>query len=150
MQISKPNTTIDSSIDQGPYVNVTEDGMVAALNNEPTTDTVEELHVKQDTHHETHDMVPEEKVNEQDELVANTKSGDSSGTAQTSSARDAMVLDVMTPFKRYLSQLSRQNRWSIWLLVYIAITTSSPLVGSVLYAVFGKKLRDLLGGLVRR
>jgi hypothetical protein len=37
MQVSTPNTLLDSSIDQGPYINVTEDGMVAALNDEPTT-----------------------------------------------------------------------------------------------------------------
>jgi hypothetical protein len=38
MQISTPNTLLDSSIDQGPYINVTKDGMVAALNDEATTD----------------------------------------------------------------------------------------------------------------
>lgn len=38
MQVSTPNTLLDSSIDQGPYINVTEDGMVAALNDESTTD----------------------------------------------------------------------------------------------------------------
>ncbi|KAJ1424892.1 Alpha/Beta hydrolase fold [Sesbania bispinosa] len=158
-KISTPNTLLDSSIDQGPYVNVTEDGMVAALNNEPTTDNVEEIHVIQDElvgntkdiHHDGHDKVPEEKVNKQDEVVANTKSGDSSGVAQTASAHNAVPLDVITPFKRYIGQLSRQNRWSIWLLVYIAITTSWPLVGSALYVVFGKKLKNILpGGLVRR
>ncbi|KAK7270366.1 hypothetical protein RIF29_23450 [Crotalaria pallida] len=150
-KISKPSTPMDSSIDQGPYVNVTEDGMVAALNKEPTIGNVEELHVIQDTQNETHDRVPEEKVDEQDELVTNAKSGDSSGIAQMSSAHDAMVLDVIKPLKRYVGQLSRQSRWSFWLLVYIAITTSWPLVGSALYFVFGKKIRDiLLGGLARR
>ncbi|XP_061346307.1 embryogenesis-associated protein EMB8 [Gastrolobium bilobum] len=151
-KISKPNTPLNSSIDQGPYVNVTEDGMVAALNNEPTTDNVEEIKVIQDTHHDSHDRIPEEKAKKQDEeLVTNAKSGDSSGIAQTTSADDAVRLDVLTSFKRYVGQLSRQNRWSIWLLVYIAITTSWPLVGSALYIVFGKKLRDILpGGLVRR
>ncbi|XP_019453649.1 PREDICTED: embryogenesis-associated protein EMB8-like isoform X2 [Lupinus angustifolius] len=154
-KISKPSTPVCSSIDQGPYVNVTEDGMVAALNKEPTMDNVEELHAIQDAHHETHDRVPEEKVNEQNELVTNAKSGDSSGdssgAAQTSSTHDAMVLDVIKPLKRYAGQLSRQSRWSFWLLVYIAITASWPLVGSALYFVFGKKLRDiLLGGFPRR
>ncbi|XP_004496351.1 embryogenesis-associated protein EMB8-like [Cicer arietinum] len=38
-KISTPNTLLDSSIDQGPYINLTGDGMVAALNNEPTTDS---------------------------------------------------------------------------------------------------------------
>ncbi|WJX20439.1 hypothetical protein P8452_09994 [Trifolium repens] len=148
-KISAPNKLLDSSIDQGPYVNVTEDGMVAASNNEPTTDDVEEINERQDTHHDSHDKVLEE--NKQDELVTKTESGDSSCIAKTASAHNPVPLDVLTPIKRYVGQLSRQNRWSIWLLVYIAITTSWPLVGSALYLVFGKRLRDFLpGGLVRR
>jgi abhydrolase domain-containing protein 1/3 len=148
-KISAPNKLLDSSIDQGPYVNVTEDGMVAASNNEPTTDNVEEINERQDTHHDSHDKVLEE--NKQDELVTKTESGDSSCIAKTASAHNPVPLDVLTPIKRYVGQLSRQNRWSIWLLVYIAITTSWPLVGSALYLVFGKRLRDFLpGGLVRR
>ncbi|CAL0300644.1 unnamed protein product [Lupinus luteus] len=149
-KMSKPSTPVHSSIDQGPYVNITEDGMVAALNKEPTTTNVEELHGIQDTH-EIHASVPEEKVNELDELVTDAKSDDSSSVAQSSSAHDGLVLDVIKPLKRYVGQLSRQSRWSFWLLVYIAITTSWPLVGSVLYFVLGKKVRDiLLGGLGRR
>ncbi|TKY51539.1 Embryogenesis-associated protein EMB8 [Spatholobus suberectus] len=149
-KITKLSTPLDSSIDQGPYVNVTEDGMVAALNDEPKTDNVNEIQVIQDTRHDSRKRIPEEKVGEQDELETNAKSVDSSGIAQTTSAHDAAV-HVITPFKRYLGQLSRQNRWSIWLLVYIAITTSWPLVGSALYIVFGKKTRDIFpGGLVRR
>jgi abhydrolase domain-containing protein 1/3 len=123
--------------------------MVAASNNEPTTDDVEEINERQDTHHDSHDKVLEE--NKQDELVTKTESGDSSCIAKTASAHNPVPLDVLTPIKRYVGQLSRQNRWSIWLLVYIAITTSWPLVGSALYLVFGKRLRDFLpGGLVRR
>lgn len=149
-QIAKPTIPLDSSIDQGPYVNVKEDGMVAALNNEPKTDNVEEIQVIQDTHSDGLNMIPEEKVVKQDELETNSKTGGSPCIAQVASAQDAAV-NVITPFKRYLGQLSRQNRWSIWLLVYIAITTSWPLVGSALYIVFGKKIRDILpNGLVGR
>jgi len=176
LQISAPNKILDSAIDQGPYVNVSEDGMVAALNNGPTVDNVDEIDVRQDTHHDGHDRVPEESKRDElvtnnveeihvrqdamvpeegkkDELVTktNTESGDSSCIAQTTSAHNPVPLDVVTPFKRYLGQLSRQNRWSIWLLAYIAITTSWPLVGSALHLVFGKRLRDTLPrGLVRR
>ncbi|RDX97878.1 Embryogenesis-associated protein EMB8, partial [Mucuna pruriens] len=147
-KISKPSTPLVSSIDQGPYVNVTEDGMVAALNNEPKTDDAEEI--QDTTHHDSLERIPEEKVSKQDELETDAKSVNSSGNAQIVSSTDAAV-HVITPFKRYLGQVSRQNRWSIWLLVYIAITTSWPLVGSALYIVFRKKRKDFLpGGLVRR
>jgi len=147
LQIPKPNTPLDSSIDRGPYVNVTEDGMVAALNNGP--DNTEEIQVIQDTHDEGLKMIPEE-VLKRDEAETNAKIVGSPAIAQIGSAQDA-VANVITPFKRYLGQLSRQNQWSIWLLVYIAITTSWPLVGSALYIVFGKKIRDIFpNGLVRR
>ncbi|KAK7343829.1 hypothetical protein VNO77_12877 [Canavalia gladiata] len=43
-KISEPNLPLDSSINQGPYVDVAEGGMVAALNNDPTTDNMEETH----------------------------------------------------------------------------------------------------------
>lgn len=151
-KISAPNKLLDSAIDQGPYVNVSEDGMVAALNNGPTVDNVNQIDARQDKHHDGHDRVPE--GSKRDELVTNTnkESGDSSSCiAQTTSAHNPVPLDVVTPFKRYLGQLSRQNRWSIWLLAYIAITTSWPLVGSALHLVFGKRLRNILPrGLVRR
>lgn len=141
LQISAPHKLLDSAIDQGPYVNVTEDGMVAASNNE------EEIHVKQDTHDDGHEKVKEE--NKQDELVTKTESGDSACISKTASTHNPAPLDVIAPFKRYVGQLSRQNRWSIWLLVYIAINTSWPLVGSALYIVFRKRLRGS-GGSVRR
>jgi len=148
LQIPKPNTPLGTSIDRGPYVNVTEDGMVAALNNELKNDNTEEIQVMQDTHNEGLKMIPEEV--KRDELETNAKTVGSPAIAQIGSAQDATA-NVMRPFKIYLGQLSRQNQWSIWLLVYIAITTSWPLVGSALYIVFGKKIRNILpNGLLRR
>ncbi|ESW15656.1 hypothetical protein PHAVU_007G090800 [Phaseolus vulgaris] len=149
-KIPKPNTPLDSSIDRGPYVNVTEDGMVAALNNGLKADNTEEIQVMQDTHTEGLKMIPEEVV-KRDEAETNAKTAGSAAIiAEIGSAQDAAA-NVVAPFKRYLSQLSRQNQWSIWLLLYIAITTSWPLVGSALYIVFGKKIRSILpNGLVRR
>ncbi|QCE07985.1 embryogenesis-associated protein EMB8-like [Vigna unguiculata] len=147
-KIPKPNTPLGTSIDRGPYVNVTEDGMVAALNNELKNDNTEEIQVMQDTHNEGLKMIPEEV--KRDELETNAKTVGSPAIAQIGSAQDATA-NVMRPFKIYLGQLSRQNQWSIWLLVYIAITTSWPLVGSALYIVFGKKIRNILpNGLLRR
>ncbi|XP_047169924.1 embryogenesis-associated protein EMB8-like isoform X1 [Vigna umbellata] len=147
-KIPKPNTPLGTSIDRGPYVNVTEDGMVAALNNELKNENTEEIQVMQDTHNEDLKMIPEEV--KRDELETNAKTVGSPAIAQIGSAQDAAA-NIMRSFKIYLGQLSRQNQWSIWLLVYIAITTSWPLVGSALYIVFGKKIRNILpNGLVRR
>uniref|UniRef100_A0A803Q3Q4 Uncharacterized protein n=1 Tax=Cannabis sativa TaxID=3483 RepID=A0A803Q3Q4_CANSA len=48
---------------------------------------------------------------------------------QATSIQDAKPPDT-TPIKRCLDLLRRQNRFSIWLLAYIAIVTSWPLLGS--------------------
>ncbi|KAF7820058.1 embryogenesis-associated protein EMB8 [Senna tora] len=150
-KIPKPHTPWDSPIDQGPYVNVTENGMVAASNDEQTTpEKEEEMEVVPANHHQTHERIKDEKVEQLSET--DPKHDGSTSIAQNASVqRDAMPLDVIAPFRRYMGQLSKQNRWSIWLLVYIAVTTSWPLVGSALRLVFGKKSRGALPGeLLRR
>ena len=53
MQNSGPHSSLDSAIDQGPYVNVAEDGMVAAMCNEQNRDdSIEEIHELQKVHYE--------------------------------------------------------------------------------------------------
>lgn len=47
--------------------------------------------------------------------------------------------DITAPVKRCMHHLSRQNRRSIWLLAYIAIVTTWPLVGSSLFYFFKRK-----------
>ncbi|KAI4346592.1 hypothetical protein L6164_007475 [Bauhinia variegata] len=134
-KVSNPNTPLESSIDQGPCVNVTEDGP-----------SLEELHVVQlqgNIHHQTHESVPQEKFKEQDELVTDADFDNSHGIKRTATTHDATALDdVVAPLRKYMVQFSRQNRWSILLLVYVAITTSWPLVGSALRFVFRKKPRE--------
>ncbi|KAI4352845.1 hypothetical protein L6164_007058 [Bauhinia variegata] len=150
-KVCKPHTPLDSSIDQGPFVNVAEDGLVAALNDEQM-ENKQELQVleMQDNHHES---IPQEKTNEEDEPVTDTNSDKSSGVLETTTTtHEASALDVViSPIRKYIGQLSRQNRWSTWLLIYIAIATSWPLVGSMLRLVFRKKLRNAMpGGLLKR
>ncbi|XP_054780659.1 embryogenesis-associated protein EMB8 [Prosopis cineraria] len=148
-EMSKPHTPWDTPIDQGPYVNFTENGMVAASNTEQTTQNEEESQVISADEHQTSEKFLEEQV---EVPRTDPNHGNTPSVAETPSVqRDAMPLDVIAPFRRYLGQLSRQNRWSIWLLVYIAITTSWPLLGSALRVVFGKKLKGVLpGGFLRR
>lgn len=51
---------------------------------------------------------------------------------------------VAVPIRRRLKEVSRQSRLSIWLLAYIAIITTWPLLGSALVVVFKRKVRSLL------
>ncbi|XP_062091536.1 uncharacterized protein LOC133797596 [Humulus lupulus] len=149
---SGPKSSLDSTIDQGPFVSVVEDGMVAAVGNEQkNNNSVEELSETQKGHCENTETV---SVADQDELSSQPESGfvpvikETSG--QATRVQDAKPLDT-TPVKRCLDVLHRQNRFSIWLLAYIAIATSWPLLGSAMRALSRKKLRNfLLAALFRK
>lgn len=133
---SYPPLIVDSSIDQGPYVNIAEDGMVGAVGNEQVEDNrVDDV------------LEPEEpKISaEQDQQMTQPESGSLAGIGQ-SSEQATMPLDVTAPVRRCLYLLSRQSRWSLGLLVYIAVVISWPLVGSVLRIALRKKLRNVLPG----
>ena len=135
-----------SSIDQGPYVNIAEDGMVAAVGNEHAGNKVVEhfaglgkIHNK-----ECDKMV---SATEQTQHLMEEKS-DIAPTAaqvseQSSNLQSVKSFDVIAPVKRCLNHLSRQNRKSMWLLAYVAIITSWPLVGSALRIFSRKKLRNV-------
>ncbi|KAM6543119.1 hypothetical protein CsatB_007566 [Cannabis sativa] len=142
---SGPKSPLDSTIDQGPFVSVVEDGMVAAVGNEQTRDNlVEEFSKTQKSHCENTDTV---SVADQDEPGSQPESGFVSVikeiSGQATSIQDAKPPDT-TPIKRCLDLLRRQNRFSIWLLAYIAIVTSWPLLGSAVRVLSRKKLRNVL------
>ncbi|XP_048331927.2 uncharacterized protein LOC107408849 isoform X2 [Ziziphus jujuba] len=148
MHVKKKNPIAQSklsSIDQGPFVNVAADGMVAAMGHEQMRDDkVEELSESQKNHHGKAEILPDV---EQHEQLTQPKPDSMADTAQTSSQatsnQDAKTLDVLAPVKRCLDLLSQQNRCSVWLLAYIAIVTSWPLLGSAFNIVFRKKLRNV-------
>ncbi|PIN26952.1 Alpha/beta hydrolase [Handroanthus impetiginosus] len=122
---------LESSIDQSPYMHVSEDGIVTAVSQEAAEMGTE--HQENKVQNNTKETIPaEESIEKQ-----NTKMG-------LTPERD--ISDIVAPVKRCLNQLSRQNRKSLWLLAYIAIITTWPVVGSAL-AVF---LRKRFGGLFSR
>ncbi|XVE60813.1 hypothetical protein DITRI_Ditri05aG0157100 [Diplodiscus trichospermus] len=138
--------SVGSSIDQGPYVNIAEDGMVAAAGNEHAGNNIVEQLDGLGKHHN----------NEQDEMVSTMEQkqhlpeakSDIAPTAtqvpgQSSSQQGIKSFEVIAPVKRCLNYLSRQNRKSMWLLAYIAIITSWPLLGSALRIFSRKKLRNV-------
>ncbi|XP_004290436.1 PREDICTED: embryogenesis-associated protein EMB8 [Fragaria vesca subsp. vesca] len=137
---SNPPLIVDSSIDQGPYVNIAEDGMVAAVGNEQIEENrVEDVHEP-----------GEGKISvEQDEQRPQPKSDSDSLASMVQSSQQATTpLGVTARVRRCLDLLSRQSRWSLWLLVYIAIVTSWPVVGSVLQIALQKKRRSVLPGAI--
>ncbi|XP_057973312.1 embryogenesis-associated protein EMB8 isoform X1 [Malania oleifera] len=136
-QDSSLPSALESSIDQGPYVNVVGDGMVAAMGNESTIDDIVEDPSEGQKVLRRDEMASD---TEQDEQTAKAKSHRPPNVAQTSNqARGKESLGLTSHFRRCLDQLSGQNRRSIWLLAYIAIVTSWPLVGSALRFIYKKK-----------
>ncbi|XP_059454695.1 LOW QUALITY PROTEIN: embryogenesis-associated protein EMB8 [Corylus avellana] len=144
MQNSGPHFSSDSAIDQGPFVNVA-DGMVSAMCNEQNgDDVVEELPELQKIHDEKDNKIVSDV--KQDGHLTGAKEDDAlPDIAETSNSKNAEHHhDGISPIRRCLHLLSRQNRWSMWVLAYIAIMTSWPLVGSALQIFFRKKLRNVL------
>lgn len=151
MQSASPHSSLDSTIDQGPYVNIA-DGMVAAMGNEQNKyDIVEDLtELSKKSDEEDNKMAFEAKQDEHQTQAKDVSPDIAEGTKQISFVQDVEHFDLTSPIRRCLNLLSRQNRCSMWLLTYIAIITSWPLVGSALHTVFRKKLRRFLpAGLIR-
>ncbi|KAK6121345.1 hypothetical protein DH2020_044917 [Rehmannia glutinosa] len=120
---------LESSIDHAPYVHVSEDGMVTAVSEE-VAETIEIRHQENADENKTGDEINAE------ECVQEKQSTDINPTQPE---RD--ISDLVAPVKKCLTQLSRQNRKSLWLLAYIAIITTWPVVGSALTVFLRKKFK---------
>ncbi|GAV60444.1 Abhydrolase_6 domain-containing protein, partial [Cephalotus follicularis] len=148
MHVKQQNSGLQSSsepsIVQGPFVNVTEDGLVVAVADEPRiNDLVEDSTEVQKSRHKSTNEVA--SAREQDECLRKAKSDFDRGTQtsiQATRIEDLKSLYV-SPVRKCLNQLCRQSRSSMWLLAYVAIITSWPLVGSALQIIFRKKLRKV-------
>ncbi|KAL4312883.1 hypothetical protein GQ457_01G029400 [Hibiscus cannabinus] len=125
---------IESSIDQGPFVNIAEDGMVAAVGNEHAENKV-------DKHFAVSALDQKQQpVEAKREEVAGS-SGEVPG--ESSSLQRIKSFNVIATTRRWLNHLSRQNGKSMWLLAYIAIITSWPMLSSALRIFYRKKLKNV-------
>ncbi|GMJ02186.1 hypothetical protein like AT1G34340 [Hibiscus trionum] len=134
---------MESSIDQGPYVNIAEDGMVAAVVNEHAGNKVDEHFAGMGN---IHDKTVVSASEQKQQLVkAKSEAAGSSGevSGESSSHQRIKSFDVIATTRRWLSHLSRQNGKSMWLLAYIAIITSWPILSSALRIFNRKKLKNV-------
>lgn len=123
---------LPSSIDQGPYLNVA-DGMVAAMGNDPTDGAIIE----------TSDETDRTGLDTGNHEVTDSRKPDSASfVAQTS--EEGADSKGSTIVERCLYQISRQNKRSIWLLAYVAILSTWPIVGAALGFFFKKKIKRAL------
>ncbi|XP_010675413.2 uncharacterized protein LOC104891355 isoform X2 [Beta vulgaris subsp. vulgaris] len=131
----------EPAIDQGPYVNVAQDGMVAAVSNDPKRDGFDD---SSELIKSTSEMAMEEQDRQLRESVPNdVRSDDQTHEQMPSSPCDATCRGATSLIKRRLEQLSRHSKRSIWLLAYVAIVTSWPLVGSAFYYFFKRKIKNV-------
>ncbi|GLT85787.1 hypothetical protein SLE2022_039640 [Rubroshorea leprosula] len=125
-QSSSTLPVMESLIDQEPFMTVKEDGMVTTAGNEPRDTAQEDM----DTEHIVQHGKDEDTVFDE-----GTRHG---SEHKTSLENDLMqqpeqsTEDLIVPIGRRIDQLARQNRQSIWLLAYIAIATTWPLLGPAL------------------
>ncbi|GAA0143581.1 serine protease [Lithospermum erythrorhizon] len=135
--------TMQSSIDHAPYISVS-DGMVAAMGNEQTSaDLVVESSRKEETEKKqeadecisegTHMLTKEEKSN------SYSSAPDSSEEVKKPDKQQHVDVDNKL-IRKCLAQLCRHNKMVIWLLMYIAMFSSWPLVGAAL-KLFGRKAK---------
>ncbi|XP_021692168.2 embryogenesis-associated protein EMB8 isoform X2 [Hevea brasiliensis] len=144
MEESNMTSVLESSIDQGPYVNVREDGMVTAIGN--TKDNVAE-----DTPNEHGDHVKRDEENISERERRDNMTEETHSKTDLKQRLDQNLNDLIVPIRRHMGQLSRRSRISIWLLAYIAVVTTWPLVGSALLLFINRKFKNIIpGSLLRR
>ncbi|GMI87908.1 hypothetical protein like AT5G49950 [Hibiscus trionum] len=135
---------LQSSIDQAPYLNVTGDGMVTAMGNEPR-DALQEDTLTEHTIHGKKDegTISDNRANF--ELTDKMNSDE-----QIKQQVEKNVKDLIVPVQVRIDKLSRRSRQSIWLLAYIAIITTWPFVGSIIVSVLKKRFKTLIPGTLFR
>ncbi|KAL3651536.1 hypothetical protein CASFOL_004538 [Castilleja foliolosa] len=138
MPISSVNP-LESSTDEAPFVHVSEDGIVTAI-----SEKVAEISVEQELQNVDQDKT-ENTITADDcvQLNQNTNINLNQPQQDTAHSPKREISEIVAPVKKRLNQLSRHNRKSLWLLAYIALVTTWPVVGSVLTFFLGKKFRDL-------
>ncbi|KAL3350049.1 hypothetical protein AABB24_022867 [Solanum stoloniferum] len=115
------NNKVDSpplkSIDEAPYVNIREDGLVTAFGNEPSGELGNEQ------------LVEDDKVGDNNGTVQQ----EPNATTQYDPVRCPNINAMLVPVKDCLNQLSRRSKISMWVLACVAITTTWPILGSLFF-----------------
>ncbi|TYK15766.1 phospholipase ABHD3 [Cucumis melo var. makuwa] len=125
------------SIDQGPYVSVLEDGMVTAVGDEQTDDTMQEQDApNQETANvTTNDEVILDKAEADEHVTKNDQ-------PERYEEKDPNPTQATTLVRRCTDCLARRSSKSFWLLAYIAIVTTWPMVRPALSLLFKKRYRN--------
>uniref|UniRef100_A0A0E0FWB3 AB hydrolase-1 domain-containing protein n=1 Tax=Oryza nivara TaxID=4536 RepID=A0A0E0FWB3_ORYNI len=152
------HSSLESSIDKSPYVNVMEDGMIAPVTDDGPCDDITPSHqvndIKQDNGDFTQQNEHTREVDDKNITEVNampSQSPEQSAGQQVEEHYVGKFHEAIAPVKRSINQLTRYQGKSVWLLAYIAFVTSWPLLGSLAFIAFRKKFRNnLLAKWLRR
>lgn len=145
-KVTQNSGALESTIDHSPFVNVVEDRLVAPVRNNRTNEESSKIHDK-GTEEDTEAEISKEGPRNEYEPVQDMEPHDIGETSEKSTRKEYVTSSI----RRCFDQLSRQNTSSMWLLAYIAIVTSWPLLGSALRLFFKRKINKVLpGGLLQR
>ncbi|XP_052192707.1 embryogenesis-associated protein EMB8 isoform X2 [Diospyros lotus] len=146
LQIPPLISPLESSVEQSPYVNITEGGLVTTTGDNQTTNP-EDVRLQNEPTVQSEggkDTILEARKNDLN-TGARTDLTDEPPQPQPQDANDMIM-----PVRRYMDQLSRQSGKSFWLLVYVAIVTTWPLVGSAVTLFFKKKFGKVFSATKQR
>lgn len=144
------HSSLESTIDKSPYVNIMEDGMVAPITKDDTCNSDGSPSNQEDEVQITNGVGGRQQL----EVSAQKHNEHASGAGNESPAGSAngqgddlysnKLHEIIAPVKRSINQLTRYQGRSVWLLAYIAFATSWPLLGSLAFITFRKKFRNPL------
>ncbi|XP_074570980.1 uncharacterized protein LOC141827592 [Curcuma longa] len=133
-------------IDQGPFLNIMENGTVAA----------NKKYGAQNDHKEVFDSQINQNMKSEDIEIVNIDQHKnvgaedaqqivvSSGQELENKNDDKVIDEVAASLNNSVNKLLLKQQTSIWLLVYIAVVRTWPMLGSALCIVFPKQLRRIL------
>ncbi|KAH0768283.1 hypothetical protein KY285_004154 [Solanum tuberosum] len=153
-KVTTVHSPLETSIDP-QYVNIREDGLVTAFSNDPSGEVGSQ---------QNEQPVEDDKAGDRIRGVNGAMQLETNATTQFDPRSESTRLEdagglrgpakmlvtpepdfdaVIVPVKRCLNQLSRRSRISMWVLAYIAIITTWPILGSASPMFFKKKLRNI-------
>ncbi|KAJ3677880.1 hypothetical protein LUZ60_001683 [Juncus effusus] len=134
------HSSVESTIDQSPYVNITEDGLLTPVinntnnnknNNDDNDDIITEITPDENNSNNEN--------NNNNDNINNNEGNSSEGKEKKEEKLDKTSSEAINPIKKSLSLIKMHQDKSVWLLAYIAFVTSWPLIGSLAFFFFKKK-----------
>lgn len=135
------HSSLESSIDKGPYINLKDDGMIAAMTSGVDNENTEmdDNAINQEANPENNDAPIQTENMTEDGRQPIQEPANSSGHNTQGETYSRAVQEITAPIKRSINQISRRHGWSMWMLAYVVIITTWPLLGSWISLVFRKR-----------